>query len=139
MTVLGEYAKDYATNIDGVKLTSSEKRAMTVEQLRPTIVGEELLLMLEKSVRIEADGYKDAVMTAMYVRDDSMIIVYQSGVTFKRRKPKVYAVVASEDFACRRYRCREDVRARRSLRKYQYQRFERRGSERDRVVYIQTQ
>lgn len=88
LTVLGEYAKDYATNIDGVKLTSSEKRAMTVEQLRPTIVGEELLLMLEKSVKIEADGYKDAVMTAMYVRDDSMIIVYQSGVTLNGESQK---------------------------------------------------
>lgn len=88
LSTLGEYAKDYATNIDGEKLTSSEKRGMSVEQLRPEIVGEELLLMLEKSVMITADGYKDAIMTALYILDGGMLIVYQSDLNLIEENAK---------------------------------------------------
>lgn len=88
LSILGDYAKDYATNIDGVKLTSAEKRAMTINQLRPSIIGEELILMLEKSVKFTADGYKDARMIGMYIRDNSMLIVYQSAVTMQEENAK---------------------------------------------------
>ncbi len=80
LSTLGKYAKDYATNIDGAKLTDSQKRAMSIEQLRPVIAGEELLLLLESSVAIEADGYQNAVMSALYILDGEMIIVYNSPI-----------------------------------------------------------
>ncbi len=88
LSILGDYAKDYATNIDGEKLTSAEKRAMSVEQLRPIIDGEELLLMLENSVMFSADGYENAVMKALYILDDKMIIVYNSPIEIEQENDK---------------------------------------------------
>ncbi|MDE6473829.1 MAG: hypothetical protein K2L70_01835 [Clostridia bacterium] len=88
LSILGEYAKDYATNIDGQLLTSQQKRNMSVEQLRPIIDGEELLLMLENSVTFSADGYQNAVMKAMYILDDKMLIVYNSPVEIEQENDK---------------------------------------------------
>ncbi|MDE7348575.1 MAG: hypothetical protein K2N53_02815, partial [Clostridia bacterium] len=88
LSILGDYAKDYATNIDGEKLTSAEKRAMSVEQLQPIIDGEELLLMLENSVMFSADGYENAVMKALYILDGKMIIVYNSPVEIEQENDK---------------------------------------------------
>ncbi len=88
LSILGDYAKDYATNIDGQMLTSQQKRDMSVEQLRPSIDGEELLLMLENSVAFSADGYQDAVMKAMYILDDKMLIVYNSPIEIEQENDK---------------------------------------------------
>ncbi|MDE6210386.1 MAG: hypothetical protein K2G42_00205 [Clostridia bacterium] len=88
LSILGEYAKDYATNIDGQKLTSQQKRNLSVEELRPSIDGEELLLMLENSVTFSADGYENAVMKALYVLDDKMLIVYNSPVDIEQENDK---------------------------------------------------
>ena len=88
LSILGDYAKDYATNIDGQKLTSSEKRNMSVEQLRPNIDGEELLLMLENSVTFKADGHQNAVMKALYILNDKMVIVYSSPVEIEQENDK---------------------------------------------------
>ncbi len=61
---------------------------MSVEQLRPSIDGEELLLMLENSVAFSADGYQDAVMKAMYILDDKMLIVYNSPIEIEQENDK---------------------------------------------------
>lgn len=80
LTVLGNYAKDYATSIDGQKLTDEDRRSKTYQQLRPSIGGEELIWLLEDSVTFKSDGYKDAVMNALYILGDKMAIVYKSPV-----------------------------------------------------------
>lgn len=104
LTVLGNYAKDYATNIDGEKLTSKEHREMQIQDLRPSIVGEELIWLLEGSVSFEADGYKGAIMNALYIRDDKMIIVYKSPVNiedeggkYQQLLPDVMSIVVNID------------------------------------------
>ncbi|MDE5756506.1 MAG: hypothetical protein K2I23_05380, partial [Clostridia bacterium] len=96
LSILGDYAKDYAKSIDGQKLTSQQKRLMSVEQLRPSIDGEELLLMIENSVEFSADGYQDAVMKALYILDDKMIIVYNSAVGIEQDKDKFTQLLPQE-------------------------------------------
>lgn len=96
LSILGDYAKNYAQSIDGSKLTSAQKRAMTVEQLRPAIEGEELLLMLETSVSCTADGYQNAEMKALYILGDEIIIVYNSPLTIDEQNDKFVDLLPEE-------------------------------------------
>ena len=103
-SALGNYAKDYATSIDGYKLTDEFHRIRTYEELRPSIDGSELIWMLESSVTFEADGYQDAEMSALYIRNDKMILVYKSPINidnedeeYAKLLPSVMAIVVCID------------------------------------------
>ncbi len=98
---LGETAKSFAKEMDGEKLTEYG-RGKTIEELRPQIYQDELLVFLEGSVKISADGYKDAKMHSLFIVEDEIVIVYMANVnsvdvSFTQLLPSSIALIISID------------------------------------------